>query len=595
MTHSYYLRKVFIVGFLCMFGLFQASAQNSDDAKEVTSTYYIKNAFVVQSPGNTLSGTSVLIKDGLIHAVGKNVAIPFDAKVVDADSMYVYAGFIDACSHAGIKAEEQKDRPRVKDPGNPPKDLAGITPQNTVRGAIGKKIDKSMSEMRELGFGFVHVVPRGRMLPGQGSVLSTGTGNTDQTMIKENTSQFAQFKPARRMFPATTIGVMSQFRDLYKNAEYSNSYMKSYNMNPKGLERPTHSEELAALFPVVNKEMPVYFYAAKVRDVNRALILNEELGFNMVLTGVRQGWPLLDEITAGGHNVVLSMRLPEKIEDKKKEEEKKKEQGAEEKKEEKPEGEKEEVEEKEEKPKKSEKKEKKKEDSPEMKMLKEKKKKSHDEYVGQAAMMEKKGIKFSFSSLDTKSKDIRPNLLRMVEGGLSVDGALAALTTNPAALLGISSMAGTVEKGKIANLFISDKPYFDKDAKIKYLIVDGMLKENKEKKKKKKKESNGEKTSMSGSWSYEVDLQGQSQTGKMIVDGQNDDLEIQVNSSDDPDDFVTATNIEIDGNKLTFDISADGVSYSISVTFDGSEFEGTVVFGDFGSFPMTGSLIDGPE
>ena len=81
MTHSYYLRKVFIVGFLCMFGLFQASAQNSDDAKEVTSTYYIKNAFVVQSPGNTLPGTSVLIKDGLIHAVGKNVAIPFDAKV----------------------------------------------------------------------------------------------------------------------------------------------------------------------------------------------------------------------------------------------------------------------------------------------------------------------------------------------------------------------------------------------------------------------------------------------------------------------------------------------------------------------------------
>ena len=594
MTHSYYLRKVFIVVFLCMFGLFQTSAQNSDDAKEVTSTYYIKNAFVVQSPGNTLPGTSVLIKDGLIHAVGKDVAIPFDAKVVDADSMYVYAGFIDACSHAGIKAEEQKDRPRVKDPGNPPKDLAGITPQNTVRAAIGKKIDKSMGEMRELGFGFVHVVPRGRMMPGQGSVLSTGAGNTDQTMIKENTSQFAQFKPARRMFPATTIGVMSQFRDLYKNAEYSNSYLKSYNMNPTGLERPKHSEELAALFPVVNKQMPVYFYAAKVKDVNRALILNEELGFNMVLTGVRQGWPLFNEITAGGHDVVLSMHLPEKIEDKKKEEEKEKEAGAAEKKEEKPEGVEGEVKEKKEKSEKKEKKEKK-EESAEMKMMKEKKKKSHDEYVGQAAMMEEKGIKFSFSSLDTKSKDIRPNLLRMVEGGLSEDGALAALTTNPASLLGISSMAGTVEKGKIANLFISDKPYFDKESKIKYLIIDGKLKENKEKKKKKKKEGNGEKVSLEGSWSYEVEIPGDSQTGKIIIDGQDDNMDIRVNSADEPDDFISATNINLDGNKLSFDISAEGVSYSISITIEGGDFEGTVSLGEFGSFPMTGSLIDGPE
>ena len=165
-------------------------------------------------------------------------------------------------------------------------------------------------------------------------------------------------------------------------------------------------------------------------------------------------------------------------------------------------------------------------------MLKKKKKQSHDEYVGQAAMMEKKGIKFSFSSLDTKSKDIRPNLLRMVEGGLSEKGALAALTTNPASLLGISNMAGTVEKGKIANLFISDKPYFDKEAKIKYLIIDGKLKENKEKKKKKKKEGSGEAVTMAGNWSYEVETPGEGQSGRMVIEGSGEDLEIKVNSSD---------------------------------------------------------------
>lgn len=572
MTQIKCLRLACIVLFLCAFTFHNVKAQNSDDAKEVTSTYYIKNAFVVQKPGTVLPNTSVLIRDGLIQSVGPNIAVPFDARIIDADSMYVYAGFIDACTHAGIAPEEKKERPRVKDPGNPPKNLAGITPQKTVREAMGKQPDKSMGELRDLGFGFAHVIPRGRMLPGQGSILSTGKGSPEQTLIKENISQFAQFKPAQRMFPATTIGVMSQFRDLYKNAEYGNTYFKSYNLRPQGLERPKHSEELGALFPVVDKKMPVFFYAAKVKDVNRALILNKELGFKMVLSGVRQGWPLMDDIIAGRHSVVLSMHLPEKIENPEKASDKKKDKDQKEKK----------------------KAKKKKEESPEMKMLKEKKKKSHDEYVSQAAMFEKKGIAFSFSSLDTKAKEIKPNILRMVEGGLSEKGALAALTTNPASLLGISNVAGTIEQGKIGNLFISDKSFFDKDSKIKYLISDGELKEFKEKKKKKKGDG-GEDVSIEGSWNYTVDVPGDTQTGVMIVTGSGDDIQIKINSSDDPADFTDATEVDLDGANLTFDINVEGITYSIDVTFEGTEFEGNVSVAEFGSFPMEGSLKSGPE
>ena len=312
-------RMLWIV--LAIFGCFQfATSQNSNDAKEVTTTYYIKNAFVVQKPGTVLSNTSILIKDGMIKGVGPNISIPFDAEVIDADSMYVYAGFIDACSHAGIGKKENKDRPRVDNPGSPPKDLAGITPQYTVRSAIGEKLDKSMGEMRALGFGFVHVVPRGRMLPGQGSVLSTGDLKPAQSIVRENVSEFAQFKSARGMFPATTIGVMSQFRDLIKNATYSNNYKKAYALNPTGLDRPKQSEELAALYPVVENKMPVFFYAPKVKDVNRALILQKELGFNMILTGVRQGWPLMSSLTATRNPIVLSLKLPEEIKEDKKDE-----------------------------------------------------------------------------------------------------------------------------------------------------------------------------------------------------------------------------------------------------------------------------------
>jgi hypothetical protein len=573
---------------VAIFGCFQfALSQNSNDAKEITTTYYVKNAFVVQKPGTVLSNTSILIKDGMIKSVGPNIPIPFDAEVIDADSMYVYAGFIDACSHAGIAKIENKERPKVENPGNPPKKLAGITPQYTVRSAIGGKLDKSMGELRDLGFGFVHVVPRGRMLPGQGSVLSTGDIKPSESIIKENVSEFAQFRSARGMFPATTIGVMSQFRDLIKNATYSNNYKASYALNPKGLERPTQSEELAALYPVVEKKMPVFFYAPKVKDVNRALILQQELGCNMVLTGVRQGWPLMSSISESRNPVVLSLKLPEEIKDEKdeKEDEKKDDDKDVEKKDDgkvKGAG----KDEKKEKPKKKKKPEK--EEDPETKMLKERKKKSHDEYVSQAAMFEKQKINFSFSTLDAKSKDIRNNILRMVRGGLSENGALAALTTNPASLLGISAMAGTVEQGKIANIFITDKPYFDEKSKIKYLIIDGNVKHIKEEKKKKKK-GDGEKVELAGIWSYEVEMPGQSQSGTMIIKGSGDNLEVSTDTSDEPGDFIDGTNVSLDGSELSFDIIVDGMTCSISVEFDGEAFEGTVALGEFGSFPMTGS------
>ena len=51
---------------------------------------------------------------------------------------------------------------------------------------------------------------------------------------------------------------------------------------------------------------------------------------------------------------------------------------------------------------------------------------------------------------------------------------LAALTTVPAELLGLSRSLGTVERGKIANLFITDGPLFEEDTKVRRVFVDGI-------------------------------------------------------------------------------------------------------------------------
>ena len=96
-------------------------------------------------------------------------------------------------------------------------------------------------------------------------------------------------------------------------------------------------------------------------------------------------------------------------------------------------------------------------------------------HAGQAAAFQKAGVAFGFSSLSSKTKDIVPNLRRMIRAGLTEDQALAALTTSPASLLGLSDRLGSIDTGKVANLVISRKPFFEEKSKVQYVFVDGIM------------------------------------------------------------------------------------------------------------------------
>ncbi len=563
-----FYHQSFTATFLMLF-CFSLSAQNSNDARPVTKTFFIKNAFVVQKPGVILPHTSVLIQDGLITGIGDNVNPPFDAQIIEADSMYVYPAFIDACTTTGIKKKENKERPKVKNPANPPRDIAGITPQKSITGLQISTWAKTLKELNEAGFGYAHVVPRGRMLPGKGSIVLTGVENIKSSIINPDISLFAQFKSAPGVFPATTIGVMSQFRDLYKNAQYNLDYQKKYFARPTGLPRPNTDVELEAFDKVVNKKQSIFFYAPKVKDVNRAMILQKELGFDMVLTGVKQGWPLLDDIKRHNFSILLSLNLPKEIKEKDDQNKDTNDTQPDKKNE-----------------KKDKKKKKKKEDSPRVKALKERKKQAYDQYISQAALFEKSGTPFGFSSLDTKVKDIKPNILRMVEGGLSQEGALAALTTVPAKILGIDHIAGKIEKGYAGNVFITDKPYFEKKSEIKFIIHDGILKTLKKKKKKSKEKNKG----IYGEWTYTVAIPEQERGGTILIEGEEGEYEVSMDSNDQKGEFLKGKNVEFEDDVLTFELSIEGMEISISIEIEGDTFEGHIT-GEFGEFPISGSKI----
>ncbi|MBI3221162.1 MAG: amidohydrolase family protein [Bacteroidetes bacterium] len=546
-------------------------AQEEKELKPVTRTYAITNVNVVQAPGRKMDMATVLIKDGLIVSVGKGISIPGDAIVIKADSMFMYAGFIDGLSRVGVaRPKEEPSRDRVKDPGNPTPERAGITPQNDVRYSLNPS-DKSVEDLRNIGFTVAQVAPYGNLLPGQSSIILLSGKSIDQMVLVSNASLYSELSGANNVYPNTTMAVMAKWRELYRQASQAKSYQSLYASNRNGLERPASDRVLEAFYPVIDQKMPVVFKSEKMLESHRILSLKNDLGFNLTLGEVKEGWPLISKIKASGAKVFLALDLPEEV---KKEE------------------------------KKDDKKTDKKADSTKTKevakpktaadlekeALEKRKAEAIANYTSQASAFAKAGVPFGFSTLTAKPKDIPANLRRMISAGLSEDAALAALTTTPAQLLGLSDRLGTVDAGKMANLVISDKSYFNEKSKVRYVFVDGTM--YKMEVKEEKKSDPNAKVEIEGSWSTVTQTPQGSNDGKATFKKEGSSYKGTVSGGRLPSP-VDMTSVTLEGNKLSYSYSlsfgGNSIKVDVEVTVEGDTFKGSASIGARGSFSIEGT------
>jgi imidazolonepropionase-like amidohydrolase len=562
----------------------------SDDLPQVTGCIALINANVINTPASIPTKQNVIIRDGLITHIGPQAKIPSDAYPIQADSLYVYAAFIDACSHIGIKEPENENRGgpggnqnnRQETPdadGNISLEGAGITPFKNVRATFDPK-EKSIADWRAQGFGIAHVVPRGRMIPGQGSLVVLGGTQADRMLWKENVSMYGQWQGASGSYPSTVIGVRAKWRELYHNASQNLKHSDSYAM-ASAVPRPQYNQAHQAMMPLVKKEMPLYFRAQKVKDISRALAMQQELGCRMVIADAEEAWMLQSQFKTHQIPVVLSLDLPEEKAKEKEEAKDKAEEKAEEKEEAK--------------------------DSiatdPEKMAFEKRRAQSLKEHLEQAASLQKAGIPFSYGTINGKSADFAKTMQRIIENGLSQQAALDALTLQPAKLLGIDKYCGTVEQGKMANMIVSNKPMFEKDMAIRYMIIEGMLYEYEIKAKKKptdKKSSDVTAASMVvGTWSYEIEMPDQKREGTFYFAEKDGEITGTISSAEITSGNNELEDIVLDGNNLSFTYELDMSGQTIHLEFDlklaEDSYEGNVTVKDFGTYPLSGTRTTKPE
>lgn len=571
-THPGYFRRMrrgLLLAWLLAVPAVQA--QSVEGLAPVTRTFALTNARIVQAPGRVLERGTVVIQNGLIKAVGPDVAIPFDARQIAADSLVVYAGFIDGLSNAGIpKPKQEENLPRVPQPGNPPNDRAGIQPERHAH-ALLKPDDNSVEALRKAGFTVTHTVPYGRMLPGSGALILTAGNTPDAMLLRPDAALFAQLEGAQGVYPNTTIGVMAKFRQLYREAQGRRQHEALYATQGTGLERPVYDAVHHAFFPVLDGTQPVLFLAETALDVHRALRLQQDLGFPMMLAGLNAGFERLDALKTANLPLFVTLQLPK--EPKKASQDTTlaydpgfRSQGYQ-------------------------------DVEAERRNLALRQQQAWAQYAANAATLHQAGLRFGFATMGVKPDEVHQNLRTMIRHGLPEDAALAALTTTPATLLGLADRLGTVEPGKIANLVVTTGPYFEEKSQIRYVFVDGQLFTYEVKKASAKTTSDSTAAPVNpvGTWDYTATTPDGETSGTLTLTGSADNLAGSLTLEVLPGP-ATLEHLAFDDNTLTFSFDAGQPGQAkASLTFNADTFSGTFEFSGMGSIPVSGTRTGGPD
>lgn len=404
-------------------------------------TYAITNARIVTVSGPTIERGTVVIRNGLIAAVGANVAAPADARVIDGSGLTVYPGLIDSNTSLGIPQPTPSPAatPAVvgfggaRPQASPLSALnstqpAGLQPEVLVEDFIKPGGDQ-IESARQMGITTALSAPRQGIWMGQSALINLAGDSTQEMIVRSPVALHVGFTPLRSgTYPNSLLGVFSVLRQMMLDAGRYREAQQAYARAPRGMRRPEPDRSLAALLPVLDGTLPVVMYADTEREISRALDLAEEFKLRAIIAGGLESWKLADRLRERNVPVLLSLNFPRRTTTAM------------------PEA-----------------------DPEPLRVLRER-----VEAPKTASKLAAARVRFAFQSgAMTNSTEFYPNISRAIENGLTREAALRALTSSAAEIFGVGDRLGTLEVGKIANLTVTRGELFTRTPTFAYVFIDG--------------------------------------------------------------------------------------------------------------------------
>lgn len=283
----------------------RASAQYTDPP--APAAYALKGVTVVQADGSRRAGLTLVVRGGRIEALGPDVAVPADARVLEGDSLVVWPGLVDAQGTAKFAFPEvQVDQATLRS-WAPPRDAQGFVPHRRVADAL-TAVGKDLAAQRKAGIVASAVHPVDGMMPGQGTLLlhRVHAATPRELVAAPAVGQLLQFKPARRMYPSTLFAITAFWRQAFLDAE-RDGFVRAASSSRGELAPAGTDPDYAALRAA--KGQRVFFAAGGRDDIRRALALADEFGVQPVIVGGAEAWMVADELKRRNVPVLVSLDI----------------------------------------------------------------------------------------------------------------------------------------------------------------------------------------------------------------------------------------------------------------------------------------------
>ena len=402
------------------------------------SAIAIRNANIVPVSGPILVRGTVILRNGLIDAVGENIAIPPDATILEGDGLTVYPGLMDAMSNWGLPSNlAPPGRPGVAQSVGPAPPAAPAPPTRPSQGPEDRPAttswlkaadelqltDRRLESARNAGFTSAATFPMKGIFAGHGAVINLAGDKARDMVLDPFAGQYIALGPSGNGFPAALFGTISYIRQIYLDAGHYTLLKQAYAKDQTHVKRPDYDRALEGVLESKRILLP----ANRMVEVDRMIRFAAELKQPTILYGLREGYRSVDLLKKAGLPVLVSLRWPVKETDT---------------------------------------------DPDEVETLRTLE--VRDRAPSSPAEFQKANLKFAFytDGID-QPRDLQRAVKKAIDAGLSRENAVRALTLSVAEMYGMEDRLGSIEKGKIGNLVVTRGDIFDDKTKVEMVFIDG--------------------------------------------------------------------------------------------------------------------------
>jgi imidazolonepropionase-like amidohydrolase len=418
-------RKTIFITLIALLAAVLAGAPASH--AQASQSYAITGAKVFPVSGPPMEGATIIIRDGKITAVGKGVAIPSGAKIIDAKGLEVYPGIFNAITELGINEIGAVDASVDSN------ELGEYNPQLVTASAVNPASAHIPVTRAD---GITHVISAmgagggrgggGSVIPGQASLFNLAGWTMDEMQIRRSAAMTVNWPNLPGGAGGGRGGAAAGGAGGATRAEYDRRIAelaewldraRHYAQATQNKANFVRDLKLEALVPVIKGEMPLFVMANQANQIREAVAFCDKQKLKMILaTGTAAG-EVKDLLKEKSIPVVLRPTLTLV-------------RG---------------------------------EDDP------------YDMSLTLAGELSKAGVKIAFGSFGNEfARRITQQVGNSVAYGLPHDEGLKALTIYPAEMFGVSKELGTIEVGKMANLIITNGDLLELTTEVKYLFIRGM-------------------------------------------------------------------------------------------------------------------------